>query len=162
MSNTIRSAEVSTRCMLALREAGVADKVLWLVEVQALDVFAKTFPEVAKDVLPRAEDAGHDFIVYHHQENRVTELATFNSELSADLRLACRRMAGRLLAKSEPLTANNRYVVACEHCGASGVILEGDSDEECPACEGTGYLPTSEGLELIDALDLLTRWWRGR
>ena len=162
MSNASQSAEVSSRCMLALKEAGVSDKVLWLVEIQPLDVFARSFPDVAQKVLPRAEDAEHDFIVYHHQNSQVTAHATFNSESSADLRLACRRPAERLLARSGQRRTDNRYVVKCEHCGGSGVIVEGDASEECPACEGTGYLPTDEGLELMDALDVLRPWWWNR
>ncbi|MFO8061104.1 MAG: hypothetical protein R6U70_10685 [Bacillota bacterium] len=161
MPSTSGSAEVSNRCMLALKEAGVADKVLWLVEIQPLDVFAKSFPDVAHEVLVRAEDAGHNFVVYHHQQSQVTELATFNNESSADLRLACRQLAECLLAKNRQRRTDNRYVVECEYCGGRGVVTRGDTNEECPACEGTGCLPTTEGLELIDALEALRPWWKG-
>ena len=159
MSSANLSTEVSNRCMVALEEAGIPNKVLWLVEVQSLDVFARSFPDVAHKVLPRAEEAEHDYIVYHHQNSRVTEFATFNSILAADLRLACRRLAERLSVRSRQRRTDNRYLVGCEYCGGSGVIAEGDGDEECPACERTGYLPTSEGLELIDALEALSPWW---
>jgi len=55
----------------------------------------------------------------------------------------------------------NRYVMECEHCGPTGFMCEEDGQQaESPACEGTGYLPTNEGLELIDALEALRPWWR--
>jgi len=62
MPNSDQSDEVHKRCLDILKETGVSEKVLWLVEVQPLETFAKTFFRMPEEVPSGVEAKGHDFV----------------------------------------------------------------------------------------------------
>lgn len=159
MTDARQLDELTSRCRAILREAGVPEKAMWLVEVQSVEMFGKDFPDMAEHVSESAGCREHDAVVYHHQRGRITQMETFKGDDSADGRRACRQLAHYLVTVQKQLD-ENRYLVECDHCDATGVST-GDREEKCPACGGTGYLPTGEGLELIDAFNALKPWLDG-
>jgi len=156
MTDARQLDDLTDRCRAILREAGVPEKAMWLVEVQSVEMFGRDFPDMAEHVTETAGSREHDAVVYHHQRGRITQMETFKGDDSADGRRACRQLAHYLVTAQRQL-AENRYLVECEHCEATG-MSKGRGKEKCPACGGTGYLPTGEGLELIDALNALKPW----